>query len=104
MDFSPDCRRLAAASFDGSVLIWDLDNPRQPEPYAELSGSDAGQRAVDFDSTGSIVTAAGEDPAARIWLTDPEAAASAICEAAGEPITLNEWERYVPDTDYQPPC
>jgi len=30
--------------------------------------------------------------------------AGRICAAAGDPITREEWQRYLPDLAFRPPC
>ena len=62
--FSPDGRRLATASFDKTVKVWDVEARRC---IATLRGTDACRTAVAFSPDGRLIAEVGRDGVARVW-------------------------------------
>src|SRR5262249_55977352 len=64
-EFAADGRRLLAASIDGTVLVWDLANPRAPA--VTVLGEPGGQArfAVFFPDGRTVAT--GDDRMIRVW-------------------------------------
>lgn len=63
--FSPDGQRLATASIDRTVLLWDI---KTGEQIMTLSGHRAGGiLEIAINSTGTRIATAGWDGTARIW-------------------------------------
>jgi WD40 repeat protein len=61
---SPDRRRAASASWDGTVRVWDLDTGRE---LARLAGHDGRVSSVAFAPGGERLLTAGWDSAGRLW-------------------------------------
>lgn len=40
----------------------------------------------------------------KVWIADPEAAKAHLCANRGDPLTPEEWQRYLPGVDPQDPC
>ena len=72
-DFSPDGKRLATASVDGTIWLWrvpTLDELRagsEPQPIGRLAGHRGPVKAVAFDSSGNWLFSGGADRTVRVW-------------------------------------
>ena len=62
--FSPDGRRLASASWDASVRVWDVDTG---EALGVLNGHTDGVLTVDFSPDGTLLATGGDDNTVRLW-------------------------------------
>ncbi|HEU5473785.1 MAG TPA: helix-turn-helix domain-containing protein [Actinophytocola sp.] len=102
--FDPNRDVLAAGSTDATIWLWDLTRPQQPDHIATLTGPTKGVLSVAIDPSGRRLAASGHDRTVRLWNTDPNAAATWICDVVGDPITAQEWTQYIPEVPYTPPC
>ncbi|WP_406104747.1 hypothetical protein [Micromonospora globbae] len=100
--FNPADRSVAAAAGDGSVWIWDTRG--EPAVIATLTSLTGPARVLAFAPSGRTLATAGEDRLVRLWDVDPDRVAAWICATAGEPISRQEWDQYVPNEPYAPPC
>ena len=76
--FSPDGRRLASASEDGTARIWNLETYTRTRKAERVIRADvAAVRYVSWDRDGSRIATAGTDGTVRIWPV-----------AGGEPVVL----------------
>jgi WD40 repeat protein len=62
--FSPDGARLATASFDGSVKVWDASSGRELRTF---SGHNASVFGVVFSPDGKTIATASGDKTAKLW-------------------------------------
>ncbi len=62
MTFSPDGERLASASFDGKIRVWDA---RSGSPVATLSGHEGWVMSVAFSPDGKELISRGEQ--VHVW-------------------------------------
>lgn len=45
------------------------------------------------------------DGSVQLWnISDPAAVAAWICTVVGQPLIAQEWNQYLPDRPYTPPC
>ncbi|WP_117212172.1 helix-turn-helix domain-containing protein [Allorhizocola rhizosphaerae] len=102
--FTPDGNALAAGSTDETVWLWDLRDRARPVTTAVLSVPVGAVYTVAFHPDGRTLAAGGTEKTVWLWNTDPLQAIDHICGHAGDAITVEEWERYVPGLAYQPPC
>lgn len=103
VSFSPDGRTLAASGGDRYMWLWRLDESRD---LAALSLASASVRTWDlrFLDGGRQLIAGGESGELRSWMLDPQEARSLLCANRGDPLTADEWERYLPGVQLQDPC
>jgi WD40 repeat protein len=64
--FSPDGRRLASASLDGTVKLW-LCGAGIGEQVLTLEGHSSPVRGVAFAAGSGRIASAGDDGTVRIW-------------------------------------
>jgi WD40 repeat protein len=103
LDWTADGSKLAAASKDGKVWLWNTDDPTKAQPSLTLDGPGGELYGLTFGA-GDEVLAGGIDQMVTTWLTDVDAAAAELCQAAGVELTPDEWRRLVPGMDYVAAC
>ncbi|MBV9314764.1 MAG: hypothetical protein JO100_13790, partial [Pseudonocardia sp.] len=102
--FSPDGHILATADADGTARLWDVSTPRHPSPLETLTGHTKAVYSVAFSPDGHTLATGSEDNTARLWETDVDIVGKQICAIAWPVITKTEWDQYLPDLPYRPPC
>ena len=90
--FSPDGKRLATASLDSTIRLWDVEHPER-EPIV-LTGHNGWIWAVDFTSRGQRLISGGADRTVRSWPTQIEPLAAGICQRVKRSLTAQEWREY----------
>jgi hypothetical protein len=68
VEFSPDGKLLATASYDNTVRLWDVDSAKpRGEP---LAGHKGGVNGIAFSPDGKLLASASYDKTVRLWDVD----------------------------------
>ncbi|HEY7068855.1 MAG TPA: helix-turn-helix domain-containing protein [Acidimicrobiales bacterium] len=102
--FGPGGTTLAAAVTDGTIWVWDTPDLRDPVRAAVFGPFEGPDFAVAVSPDGSLVAGSGADQTIHLWPSATEATIDAICARVGDPMTADEWARYVPDEPFRPLC
>jgi len=103
--FSPDGRTLATASFDETIRLWNVADPASPQAIGgPLTGDPNYINAVVFGSSDNMLVGADGDYTIRIWNLNAAAAIQHICATTTNVLTPAQWQKYVPELPYDPPC
>jgi WD40 repeat protein len=100
--FSPDGKRLASASLDKTVIIWDVESGK---PLATLEGHKDAVEGVAFSPDGKQLASASWDHTLILWNLDPDALVPEACRTANRNLTCEEWRNYFgAGTPYHKTC
>jgi WD40 repeat protein/transcriptional regulator with XRE-family HTH domain len=102
--FDASGSRLAAGVVDGSTWVWDATDLASADRFAVLGPSPGPIFAVRFSPGGGELVAGGAHAQVHRWRIDEDAAVDAVCDRVGDPLTIDEWELYLPGRPYEPPC
>ncbi|MGD8200360.1 helix-turn-helix domain-containing protein [Ornithinimicrobium sp. W1679] len=103
VQYSADGGRLAAASQDGRLWLWDREGDRWSDPLA-LGAAQTRLFAVGWGGGDEVIYAGGNLGEVRIWDTDVERALDWICGTTGVRLTEQEWADRLPGVPWTPPC
>ncbi|MYR38069.1 hypothetical protein GTX14_18425 [Streptomyces sp. SID4944] len=107
MAFSPDGHTLAASgqTDNGTIHLWNVTDPDQPTSIGRPLTVDTGFVAVlAFSPNGHTLAATTDDGVATLWDLKVESAISRICAAGAGALNRQQWNQYVVQLPYTPPC
>lgn len=89
------------------IELWDVTNPEVSTLDAvlkdqQVDGFAAGQLAYTRDGRALYTTQVSQF--VTVWSTDPERDQIALCRIAGDPITPEQWAKYIPGEPFSSPC
>lgn len=90
--FSPDGARLATASKDGAVWLWD---PYTGDAQLTLRGHDGQVSALAFSPDGSRLATAGRDGILRVWTLDLDELVEIAEEGLTRALSDDECRQYL---------
>jgi WD40 repeat protein len=101
--FSPDGHTLATTSTDTTARLWDVSDPHQPTFLGTLTGHTNRVYSVAFSPDGHTLATGSVDGTARLWETNVDRVTARICSVTPA-ITTSQWDHYLHDLAYRPPC
>ena len=70
--YSPGGHTLASGDYIGTVRLWDVTNPAQPQPLSSISASGAAVGSVAFSPDGHTLASGRLDGTIQLWnIADP---------------------------------
>lgn len=101
--FSPDSSMLAAGGGDRYIWLWSLDDAGD-DAYLALASASVRTWDLRFLDGGRQLIAGGESGELRSWLLVPGEARQVLCANRGDPLSAEEWARYLPGIAVNDPC
>lgn len=101
--FNADATRLMGTSGDDIIWGWDLTSSTSEAEFA-LSGDIDRPWDVRFIDNGTRFAVAGSSGKVRVWMSELSAAADDLCSRIGDPLSNEEWKRYLPEIAPRPVC
>ncbi|WP_239342060.1 TIR domain-containing protein [Frankia sp. CiP3] len=107
---SDDERTVASAFSDGEIQLWDLTDPKVPQPFTEsFTGGSSEIDSIQFGENGGVLAAGASDGFITLWDTralgavrdDPVAAG---CKVTGGGLAQKVWTQYVPYYSFRSSC
>ena len=94
LEFSHNGKLLAAASFDNSIHVWNMD---ALDEFATVMKDNFGAYAWDvaFSNDDEYLVVGTNNGKVKKWPVHADQMADEICEHIKRNMTLDEWERYV---------
>ncbi|MFD5797473.1 hypothetical protein ACFWIO_28905 [Streptomyces diastatochromogenes] len=105
--FSPDGTRLAllgpSGDYDRRPEVWDVSDPDSPTRQFYMPEASAFY-SLAFTPDGKTLAVVRASAGIDLWDADPQHVIADLCNAVGDPISEQDWKKYLPDRPYQPPC
>jgi len=90
--FSSNGKLLAAASFDSTCSIWEMNRNGEWKVISTLEGHEHELKSVAFDSTGSLIASCSRDKSVWIWgMENKEFECIEVCTAHTQDVKSLIW-------------
>ena len=93
--FDPEGSRVATASFDSKIKIWNLEEDLSKQQPVVLSDFDSWVMDLRFTNDGRKLLAAGADKTVRIWDINSAALFNEVSKKVARDLTEEEWDKYI---------
>lgn len=103
VSFSPDAGMLIAAADDDRIWGWDLTSD-SGTAVLSVDGAFGGPWDAKVVQGGAGFAASGSSGMVRLWRLDVPDANAWLCAVRGDPLTPQEWTRYLPGVAPEDPC
>ena len=102
--FSNNGKRLASASWDGTIQVWNMED-LDDLPYYLKDNGEAYTWDLTFSPNDDYLITGTSEGKIKKWAIDNGTMATQICQLVSRNMTKAEWDRYVnEDVEYQKTC
>jgi WD40 repeat protein/transcriptional regulator with XRE-family HTH domain len=103
LNWSPDEQTIIAAGGDEKVWAWPTQGDGTTTILA-LTGDLGRTHDAVYTNHGTQIAGTGANGHVRIWTATADAAASQVCASRGDPLSTQEWARFLPGIQPVTPC
>lgn len=103
LGFSPDGTLLIGTSGDDQIWGWDLSSEETTALFS-LNGELGRPWDARFIDDGARFAVSGSTGMVKVWNADLKSARLQLCANRGDPLTAEEWDRYLPGVEPEDPC
>ncbi len=100
--FAADDQQIVVGRADGSIAVWGSGG--SSAPGLRLTGGVGRVAGLELIGSGTTLVAAGDNGTVRTWTLDAWQSAGSSCSGWGDPMTPQEWSRYLPGLTPISPC
>lgn len=109
----PHYARLAVSRDGGLLLtegesatqrVWNVQDIDKPRHLVMIRGAGPYDSGWEFSPDGRLLVAGSTEGVVSVWPLDMKDIKSRLCSRPGERITEKQWDQYLPERDYAPPC
>jgi WD40 repeat protein len=102
--FSPDGHTVATGEgasqqAPGTIHLWDISDPHHPAVFATIANGPIAAFGAD-----GVLAAAGDSATTDLRPAQPGLIMQLACEDSGDSITPAQWQQYISNLPYHPPC
>ncbi|MFD9006581.1 hypothetical protein ACFV0T_37515 [Streptomyces sp. NPDC059582] len=95
---------MVAEGEDFVAHIWSVEDIHRPTDLAVIHTVTSNNSGWKFSPDGRFLVAGSLEHAVSFWALDVADIKDRLCTRIGARITRNQWQQYLPERDYAPPC